>query len=97
MSINCIAEGKRGGVIEVLATVGSIVLMVLTFPISIFICFKGKFSSHFKTTCITCSVTHEAQNDFLHTFLSSNALSCSRVRESRDIPNGKIEIRWSTR
>lgn len=35
-----ITEGKRGGLIEVLATVGSIVLMVLTFPISVFICFK---------------------------------------------------------
>jgi hypothetical protein len=35
------AEGQRGGVIEVLATIGSIVLMVLTFPISVFICFKG--------------------------------------------------------
>ncbi|CAO1319797.1 unnamed protein product [Diamesa serratosioi] len=34
------SEGDRGGVIEVLATVGSIILMILTFPISIFICFK---------------------------------------------------------
>lgn len=36
-----VAEGQRGGFIEVAATVGSIILMVLTFPISIFICFKG--------------------------------------------------------
>ncbi|KAL7045496.1 hypothetical protein ACKWTF_002244 [Chironomus riparius] len=35
-----ITEGQRGGFIEVLATVGSIVLMILTFPISVFICFK---------------------------------------------------------
>lgn len=41
------AEGKRGGTIEVLATVGSIILMVLTFPISIFICFKGKYKNHY--------------------------------------------------
>ncbi|CAO1319818.1 unnamed protein product [Diamesa serratosioi] len=33
-------EGNRGGCIEILATVGSIILMILTFPISIFICFK---------------------------------------------------------
>lgn len=38
---SCSAEGQRGGLIEVLAIVGSIVLMVLTFPISVFICFKG--------------------------------------------------------
>ncbi|KAG5679489.1 hypothetical protein PVAND_009054 [Polypedilum vanderplanki] len=35
-----ISEGQRGGFIEILATVGSIVLMILTFPISVFICFK---------------------------------------------------------
>lgn len=35
-----ITEGQRGGFIEILATVGSIVLMILTFPISVFICFK---------------------------------------------------------
>ena len=40
------AEGDRGGVIEVLATVGSIILMILTFPISIFICFKGKLNKN---------------------------------------------------
>ncbi|KAG5679490.1 hypothetical protein PVAND_009054 [Polypedilum vanderplanki] len=34
------SEGQRGGFIEILATVGSIVLMILTFPISVFICFK---------------------------------------------------------
>ncbi|XP_070496643.1 band 7 protein AGAP004871-like isoform X1 [Chironomus tepperi] len=35
-----IAEGQRGGFIEVLAIIGSIILMILTFPISVFICFK---------------------------------------------------------
>lgn len=38
----CTAEGQRGGLIEILATVGSIIVMILTFPISVFICFKGK-------------------------------------------------------
>lgn len=37
-----LAEGNRGGVIEILATAGSILIMIVTFPISIFFCFKGK-------------------------------------------------------
>ncbi|CAO1360275.1 unnamed protein product, partial [Diamesa tonsa] len=36
----CHSEGDRGGIIEVLATVVSIILMILTFPIAIFFCFK---------------------------------------------------------
>ncbi|CRK86418.1 CLUMA_CG000062, isoform A [Clunio marinus] len=44
-SLNCecyvqMPEGQRGGLIEILATVGSIILMIVTFPISVFICFK---------------------------------------------------------
>ncbi|XP_070496644.1 band 7 protein AGAP004871-like isoform X2 [Chironomus tepperi] len=35
-----VTEGQRGGFIEVLAIIGSIILMILTFPISVFICFK---------------------------------------------------------
>jgi hypothetical protein len=50
----CSAEGQRGGLIEVLATVGSIVLMVLTFPISVFICFKGMFEIFLGTLVAAC-------------------------------------------
>jgi hypothetical protein len=50
-SLSCSAEGQRGGLIEVLATVGSIVLMVLTFPISVFICFKGIYLGALVAAC----------------------------------------------
>jgi erythrocyte band 7 integral membrane protein len=38
--IHSTADADSAGCIEILATVASVIIMVLTFPISIFICFK---------------------------------------------------------
>lgn len=84
------AEGQRGGVIEVLATIGSIVLMVLTFPISVFICFKGMLmSSHGRcSSCVNIYVEHNVTPFNIAPRLRFS--SCAGVWESRHFPDGWV-------